>query len=56
MDLKCRYETRTKKDGSKYQVIVIYITDNTTKMVFPDSAEKELLNILSQQKSSNKIN
>ena len=43
MDLKCRLETRTSKEGKPYEVIVIKLTDTYEKLVFLDSAEKELI-------------
>ena len=50
MDVKCRLETRTSKEGKPYDVLVIKLTDTYEKLVFLDSAEKELLKL---QKSEN---
>ena len=38
-------ETRTSKKGSKYEVIVIKLSDNAEKLVFLNSAELELLKL-----------
>jgi len=43
MDVKCRLETRTSKEGKPYEVLVIKLTDTYEKLVFLDSAEKELI-------------
>lgn len=43
MDLKCQLVTRTSKEGKPYEVIVIQLTDTYEKLVFLDSAEKELI-------------
>lgn len=43
MDLNCQLVTRTSKEGKPYDVIVIKLTDTYEKLVFLDSAEKELL-------------
>lgn len=45
MDVKCRLETRTSKEGKPYEVLVIKLTDTYEKLVFLDSAEKELLKL-----------
>lgn len=45
MDLKCRLETRTSKEGKPYEVIAIKLTDTYEKLVFLDSAEKELIKL-----------
>lgn len=45
MKLDCALETRTKKDGSTYEVIVIKLTQNVEKLVFLDNAEKELIKL-----------
>lgn len=45
MDVKCRLETRTSKEGKPYEVLVIKLTDTYEKLVFLDSAEKELIKI-----------
>lgn len=43
MDLKCQLVTRTSKEGKPYEVIVIQLTDTYEKLVFLDTAEKELV-------------
>lgn len=48
MDLKCRLETRTSKEGKPYEVVVIKLTDTYEKLVFLDSAEKELIKMTNQ--------
>ena len=45
MDLNCQLVTRTSKEGKRYDVIVIKLTDTYEKLVFIDSAEKELLKL-----------
>lgn len=45
MDVKCRLETRTSKEGKPYEVLVIQLTNTYEKLVFLDSAEKELLKL-----------
>lgn len=45
MDVKCRLETRTSKEGKPYEVLVIQLTSTYEKLVFLDSAEKELLKL-----------
>lgn len=45
MDLKCRLETRTSKEGRPYEVVVIKLTDNSEKLVFLTPAEKELVKL-----------
>lgn len=45
MDVKCRLETRTSKEGRPYEVLVIQLTSTYEKLVFLDSAEKELLKL-----------
>lgn len=48
MDVKCSLETRTSKEGKPYEVLVIKLTDTYEKLVFLDSAEKELLRLSKQ--------
>ena len=48
MDLKCTLETRTSKEGKPYEVIVIKLTETYEKLVFLDTAEKELLKLSGQ--------
>lgn len=43
MDLKCQLVTRTSKQGKPYEVIVIQLTNSYEKLVFLDTAEKELI-------------
>lgn len=50
MDLKCQLVTRTSKEGKPYDVIVINLTDTYEKLVFLDSAEKELLRLTNDDK------
>lgn len=50
MELKCTLETRTKKDGSNYEVIVIKLTDKLEKLVFLENAEKEALRLSNLKK------
>ena len=45
MDVKCRLETRTSREGKPYEVLVIQLTSTYEKLVFLDSAEKELLKL-----------
>ena len=50
-NIKCTLETRhSEKSGKDYQVIVIKLTENVEKIVFPDSAELELLRLAKEQK------
>lgn len=49
MDIKCRLETRTSKEGNKYEVVVIYLTETSEKLVFLTSAEKELLKLSNKE-------
>ena len=48
-------ETRTSKKGSKYEVLVIKITDKTEKLVFLEPAELELLKISNSNNSKFRI-
>lgn len=44
MELKCTLETRhSEKSGKYYQVIVIKLTDNVEKVIFPEQSEIELI-------------
>lgn len=45
MDLKCQLVTRTSKEGKPYEVIVIQLTNSYEKLVFLDTAEKELIKL-----------
>lgn len=42
--LQCTLETRhSEKSGKDYQVIIIKLTDNVEKVIFPEQAELELI-------------
>ena len=45
VEIQATLETRTSKKGSKYEVIVIKLSDNAEKLVFLNSAELELLKL-----------
>ena len=45
LTLKANLVTRMSKKGVPYTALEVYITDNTTKMVFLNPAEVELLKI-----------
>lgn len=49
MDLKCQLVTRTSKEGKPYEVIVIQLTDTYEKLVFLESAEKELIKMTKKE-------
>lgn len=42
-DFKVTLETRTSKEGNKYQVLVLKLSDDYEKLIFLDRAEIELL-------------
>ena len=52
MDLKCQLVTRLNKEKQPYEVIVIKLTDTYEKLVFLDSAEKELVKIAQSVKTN----
>ena len=45
VEIQATLETRTSKKGSKYEVIVIKLSDYAEKLVFLNSAELELLKL-----------
>lgn len=53
MDLKCQLVTRTSKEGKPYDVIVINLTSTYEKLVFLDSAERELLKLSNNERTTN---
>lgn len=56
MELKCTLETRhSEKSNKDYRVIVIKLTDNVEKVIFPEQAELELLDMYALLKK-NKLN
>lgn len=54
MELKCSLTTRLNKEGKPYEVIVIKLTDNYEKLVFLESAEKELVKLAYDKKDEEK--
>lgn len=57
MNLPCSLETRhSEKSGRDYRVFVIKLTDNVEKVIFPEQAELELVDmyVLLQKKKNNK--
>ncbi len=45
VEIQATLETRTSKKGSKYEVLVIKLSDNAEKLVFLNSAELELFKL-----------
>lgn len=43
VSLRAEFVEKTSKEGNKYYVVEVYITDNVKKIVFLDPAEKELI-------------
>lgn len=50
MEVKATLEEKTSKNGNKYKVVVLKLTDNYEKHVFLDKAELELLNTKNNEK------
>ncbi|MDD6224161.1 MAG: hypothetical protein PUB18_04080 [bacterium] len=46
MEVKATLEEKVSKNGNKYQVVVLKLTDNYEKLVFLEKAEIELLKSL----------
>lgn len=43
ISLRAEFVEKLSKEGNKYYVVEIYITNNVKKVVFLDPAEKELV-------------
>lgn len=51
MEVKGHLVEKTSKDGKKYQVLVIKLTDTYEKIVFLDKAEIELIKMFNTKNS-----
>ena len=45
IEIQATLETRTSNKGTKYEVVVLKLSDNAEKLVFLTSAELELLKL-----------
>ena len=54
MDIKAQLLEKTSKEGNKYQVVVLKLTNTYEKMVFLDKAEIELIKMTNSNNSLNK--
>ena len=43
MDIRAELVTKTSKSGREYQCVVLYLTDDYTKLIFLDRAEIALV-------------
>ncbi len=50
--VKYTIEERVSKEGNKYKVLVLHLTDDYEKLVFLDKAEFALLEISNKNKTS----
>lgn len=54
MEVKAQLVEKTSKEGNKYQVVILKLTNTYEKMVFLDKAEIELLKMTNSNNNLNK--